>query len=152
MSKNNAVSIRIKQIRTKRGITQEELSELSGLSHISIATIETGARFPRMASLVKIAKALGTTTDELLHGHEYDESNAKIKGKTNFKVGFEKVTHSKANVDVTSLDFSSKVLEALAKLPLVHRQFALALIFRDEGYLDQFDELTESYLALLEAL
>lgn len=49
-----------------KGITQEELAELSALSRISIARYETGRIEPSAQALNKIADALETTTDELL--------------------------------------------------------------------------------------
>lgn len=57
---------RISAQRMAKGITQEELAELSALSRISIARYETGRIEPSAQALNKIADALETTTDELL--------------------------------------------------------------------------------------
>ena len=54
-------------LRNLRGsMTQERLAELSGLTKNAISLIENEERWPRKKTLSSIAKALGTTVDELL--------------------------------------------------------------------------------------
>ena len=57
---------RIAEIRMARGLTQDELAELSTLSRISIARYETGKIEPGAKALGRIADALEVTTDTLL--------------------------------------------------------------------------------------
>lgn len=52
------VSENIKKHRKKKGLTQKELSELSGLSEITIRKIEAGDSNPKIATLASIADAL----------------------------------------------------------------------------------------------
>lgn len=67
----------IRLYRKKRGITQSELSKLSGVCRVSIARYETGVRKPSLDSALKIAKALHCTVEQL-----EDESNEKaVKSK-----------------------------------------------------------------------
>ncbi len=47
-------------------MTQGELAEKCGISMTTIARIETNVHSPKLETLVLIARALGTTTDELL--------------------------------------------------------------------------------------
>lgn len=56
---------RIAEIRKARGLTQEQLSEKTGLAVDSIGAIEQGRRWVRLTTLHKIANGLGSTTDEL---------------------------------------------------------------------------------------
>ena len=57
---------RIKELRTRKGISQEELAETSGLTLRTIQRIENGETEPLGDSLKKIAHALGTTPEELI--------------------------------------------------------------------------------------
>ncbi len=57
---------KIKELRTRKGISQEELSDKSGLSLRTIQRIENGETEPLGDSLKKIAHALDTTPEELI--------------------------------------------------------------------------------------
>ena len=57
---------RLAEIRATRGITQQELSEKSGVAQDRISLYETGKAKPFPDNLKKLACALNCTTDELL--------------------------------------------------------------------------------------
>ena len=56
----------IKKFRTAKKLTQEELSEMAGISRDYLSEIERGLRFPGMKRLDMIAIALGVDTYKLL--------------------------------------------------------------------------------------
>lgn len=56
----------IKDLRNEHKITQTKLSELIGVTQSAIAKYESGENEPSIEVLIKIAKALNVTTDELL--------------------------------------------------------------------------------------
>lgn len=57
---------RIKELREEARLTQEQLSEKSGVSRVTIALIESKSDYATTTrTLVKIANALGTTVDAL---------------------------------------------------------------------------------------
>ena len=64
--KNNEQAKRIKQIRNRRGLSQEELSDASGLSLRTIQRIENGETMPHADSLKKLAIALEVSPDEII--------------------------------------------------------------------------------------
>lgn len=66
MSENKYLVDNIRALRRKKKMTQDQLAEACGVTVGTIARIETNANVPSIETLVKIAKALGTTTDELL--------------------------------------------------------------------------------------
>lgn len=60
------IGLCIKQQRQKLGMTQEELSELSGVSRVSIGNYERGDREPTVSIAIAIAESLGVTFEELV--------------------------------------------------------------------------------------
>lgn len=57
---------RLKELREKNNLTQEQLAKNSGISSRMIQRYEYGTSRPRLDAAEKIAKALSVTTDELL--------------------------------------------------------------------------------------
>ncbi len=64
---------RIRQLRTARGLTLEELATAIGRAPSQLSMFETGKREPKLTLLRVIAKALDTTIDALLEGEPLDE-------------------------------------------------------------------------------
>jgi len=60
---------RIKELREKSGLSQEELATKSGVSRATISNLENGSsRATSTKTLNKIAQALGTTVDHIFFG------------------------------------------------------------------------------------
>lgn len=57
---------RVRELRTKKGISQEQLAELSGLHRTYISSLELGKRNVSLQNICVLAKALGVTPDKLL--------------------------------------------------------------------------------------
>lgn len=57
----------IGRLRLQRGLSQEVLSGLAGLSRSHLAMIETGAKNPKVDTLSRIADALGLSLSDLFH-------------------------------------------------------------------------------------
>ena len=57
----------IKVLRAKNNMTQEDLAKASGISPCAIALIESCKKKPRVATLVKLSKALNVDENDLLH-------------------------------------------------------------------------------------
>lgn len=61
---------RIAEMLLLRGMTQKELALAANITESAISHYVKGDRVPRGVNLIKIAKALGTTTDYLLNQDE----------------------------------------------------------------------------------
>ena len=61
----------LREIRKEKGLTQNELSNRTGVNQNNISRYETGAREPRLKDAKALAVALGCTVDELI-GDEKD--------------------------------------------------------------------------------
>jgi transcriptional regulator with XRE-family HTH domain len=55
----------VRRFRLEKGLTQEALTEASGVSQQYISELERGARNPTIDTLAKIALALGVTATDL---------------------------------------------------------------------------------------
>ena len=64
--KNNEQAKRIKAVRNRKGFSQDELSEASGLSLRTIQRIENGETVPHGDSLKRLAIALQVAPDEII--------------------------------------------------------------------------------------
>lgn len=61
-----AMGKRVKDIRKRKGITQERLAELTGLSSAHISNIENAHTKVSLSSVVSIANALQISLDEIM--------------------------------------------------------------------------------------
>lgn len=60
------MGFRIKEVRQALGMSQEQLSVKSGVSRVTISTLESGVRdITTTKTLLKIAMALGVTVEDL---------------------------------------------------------------------------------------
>ena len=60
------VGERLKALRIRRALTQEELAQRAGLSKNAVNRLEVDKTEPRMSSLRKLAKALEVDPSELI--------------------------------------------------------------------------------------
>ncbi len=78
---------KIKALRTEKGLSQQELAEILGISQKTISGYEVGVREPNIETLIKIAIVLDTTVDDLIEfrkihdqlGQELLEKIQKVK-------------------------------------------------------------------------
>ena len=75
---NLEVGKRITEKRKDRGLTREKLSELADVSVQFLADIEKGRKSMTVATLRRIAAALGVTTDYIVNGIEQFSENEHI--------------------------------------------------------------------------
>ena len=59
---------RLRELRTERGLTQEQLAELAGVDRNYIGQIERGERNVALVNIVRIAQALKVQPADLLIG------------------------------------------------------------------------------------
>ena len=70
---------RIRSLRKKRGLTQEQLAEKMNVSTPYIAKIENGKTHPSIDIVCIIVKALNLSMDNILHEGQLDESEHFLK-------------------------------------------------------------------------
>ena len=79
MDIKRAVGKRIKTVRQRRGLTQDQLAEQVGLSPKYISGIERGVENPTMEILLRVAKALEVEPYDLFLFGESEESEKALR-------------------------------------------------------------------------
>lgn len=72
----------LKELRMEKGITQDQLSEKTGLSHACIALLEVEKRSPTAQTLNALADYFNVSTDYLL-GRTDDSDDVMIRTNVN---------------------------------------------------------------------
>ena len=97
---------RIKNLRAKRGITQEALAGALGVTAQTVSKWENDINMPDITLLLKLAEILGVTTDELLgkENHEVmivkDPEKKKDLMKMMFRVKVNTTDGDRVNVQL----------------------------------------------------
>ena len=65
----------LKTAREKKQISQYELADMVGLNQAAIAYFELGSKVPNIYNGVQIAKALGTTAEQLVDGQTAERTD-----------------------------------------------------------------------------
>ena len=63
---NRAFGDTLRELRTERLISQEVLAKRADLDRTYLSQLERGLHLPTLAALVRIARALGLTTSDLV--------------------------------------------------------------------------------------
>jgi transcriptional regulator with XRE-family HTH domain len=79
MDVKRAVGKRIKIVRQRNGLTQDQLAEQVGLSPKYISGIERGVENPTMDILIRLAKMLGVEPYDLFLFGESEESEKALR-------------------------------------------------------------------------
>ena len=70
---------RLRDLRTQRGFSQEQLARLADVGHQQVWRYESGNTMPSAEIVARIARALGTSADYLL-GLSDDPSPQEVRG------------------------------------------------------------------------
>ena len=79
MDRRIALGLRIKEIRKRMLLSQEDLAEKVNLEPTSISNIETGRNYPSFQNLEKIIDALGITFIDIFNFEHHQPQEDLIK-------------------------------------------------------------------------
>lgn len=85
MDNKKKLGLKIKELRKRKGFTQEELAELIQMEQNSISVMESGRNFPTLGTLEKIAKVLDVNLPDFFN-YDYIEDIEVIKETTSNKI------------------------------------------------------------------
>ena len=66
MDMRKLVGANLKRVRLEKGLTQEELANLSGFTQQYLSTVESGRANPAIVTIYEIAMALGVSHVDLV--------------------------------------------------------------------------------------
>lgn len=72
---------RLRELRKQKNLSQTDLGQLAGLHYTHIWRFERGASRPSGDTLMRLAEALGVTSDYLLEGATDDDAKAKFEDR-----------------------------------------------------------------------
>lgn len=75
------IAAKIRQLRIRQQLTQEDLSERTHLHSTFISRIERGEHAPRLESIFLLSKALGITPSRLLEVEDDEDGNIDYSKK-----------------------------------------------------------------------
>lgn len=75
------IAAQLRATRARRGWTLDELAARSGVSRRLIVQLEQGEGNPSLATLLKLARALGITLANLLSPQSQDRAAARVRGE-----------------------------------------------------------------------
>lgn len=67
--------VNLRRVREQKFVTQQELSERTGITEATISRIENGLHQPRMSTVRRLAEGLGVLPEALVEwGHDAPET------------------------------------------------------------------------------
>lgn len=78
MNKKIFLGRRIKELRKRKGISQEKLAELIGIEPPSVCNIENGKNYPTLQNLEKITTVLGVTYTDVFNFDQHQDPDDLI--------------------------------------------------------------------------
>ena len=73
MDVKQMIGIRIKDIRNRRGFTQEELAEKIDINPKYLSSIERGKENPTLNTLIKLSESLDVNLNDIFHQIEIED-------------------------------------------------------------------------------
>ena len=92
---------KIIKLRTSKGLSQEQLAEILGVSRQSVSKWEMGQMLPQIDKVLQLSEIFGISTDELLR-EQIDIPKLSVKKKQNKYFGTDGF-RGEANVTLTSM-------------------------------------------------
>lgn len=128
----------LRELRKEKGITQEQLAELTGVSNRSVSRWETGTNLPDLDILIQLADYYNVELREILDGERKDVQMDKETRETVLKAA----DYS----NMTKMDFSRKIFYFFIA-GLIADAAYMILLFSDVG--EEFDFLSGLCLGIM---
>jgi transcriptional regulator with XRE-family HTH domain len=81
LSPQQRFAANLRRVRTKAGVSQEELARRCDLHRTEVSLLERAGREPRLGTIAKLAGSLGTTPQVLCEGITWSVEKARYEVK-----------------------------------------------------------------------
>ncbi len=85
---NECVEVRLREVRTRLGLSQEKLARAVGVTRQTIIAIERGRYLPSLPLALKLAAHLGVPVEELFRLKEECRPPSVAGGRARLDTGF----------------------------------------------------------------
>lgn len=79
MNTKQLIGVRIRELRSKRGFTQEQLAEGTGINPKYVSSIERGGANPTLDIFIKVAEALEASIGEIFCELETENPEQRLQ-------------------------------------------------------------------------
>ncbi len=134
----------IRNLRKEKGLTQEALAEVLGVSYQAISKWERGESYPDITLLPAISSFFNTTTDDLL-GVDKSKREKAING---YIEKFDKLRLK--DTAAVLADFEKAIKDFPNNFPLLVRYMELLTIEKDNPFLPDYESTCEKLLSIYE--
>ena len=70
----SSIGWNIRDLRERRGMSQEELADRIGKTRSAVSQYESGKIVPRMGAIEDLASAFGVSKDVIINGYAHDDA------------------------------------------------------------------------------
>lgn len=129
---------RLKDLRTRRGLSQTELARLVGVTPSNISQVESNLIYPSLPALIKIAEILGVEMSAFFHDADDIRHPIIFPAEENFEIQLSDLPRDSVRARrLTPIDFEVKAEPCIIEIPPGTKLNAHFFIFKGEemGYL-----------------
>ncbi len=112
------LGMRLKELRTRRGVSQTELAKLVGVTPSTISQVESNSIYPSLPALLKMAEILGVEVNSFFQGAEDITNRVVFPAVERVEVRFPDLPAGSIKARLlTPLDFDLKAESYLVEIP-----------------------------------
>lgn len=116
---NNSVGIKIKGLRTKMNLTQQQLADIIGVSNKAVSKWENGEGLPDIENLKRVSNVFNTSIDELVSNKSKEISLSKLNRWSLILHSFTVLLFFFPFVDINPVDTANIVYMRLSGFQLI---------------------------------
>ena len=113
---NESIGSRVAKYRKEKGMTQEELANIMGVSSQAVSKWENNASCPDISLLPQLARELGITTDELLTGKSNEVWVAPEQERKRFEDLIMRIKVNSADGDKISVNLPMTMVRVMIEI------------------------------------
>ncbi len=112
------LGVRLKKLRTKRGLSQSELAKLVGVTPSTISQVESGLIHPSLPALIKMAEVLGVEMSSFFQESAHEPRRVVFPSEGAIDVKLPNLPEESIHISLlTPVDFESRAEPYIIEIP-----------------------------------